>query len=77
MMRFVDAYRFCRAHGLWMNIEIKPAKGADHETALSLAWDLEALGREAKEESIEDSIDGKEGLGKPQAQWSLPLVSLL
>ena len=75
MMRFVDAYRFCRAHGLWMNIEIKPAEGADRETALSLARELEALGREAKEESIEDSIDGKEGLGKLQAQWSLPLVS--
>lgn len=71
MMRFADAYRFCRAHGLWMNIEIKPAEGADHETALSLARELEALGREAKEESI----DGKEGQGKPQAQWSLPLVS--
>lgn len=75
MMRFADAYRFCRAHGLWMNIEIKPAEGADRATALSLARELEALGREAKEESIEDSIDGKEGLGKPQAQWSLPLVS--
>ena len=63
MMRFADAYRFCRAHGLWMSIEIKPAEGADRETALSLARELEALGREAKEESIEDSIDGKEGLG--------------
>lgn len=71
MMRFADAYRFCRAYGLWMNIEIKSAEGADRETALSLARELEALGREAKE----DSIDGKEGLGKPQAQWSLPLVS--
>lgn len=71
MMRFADAYRFCRAHGLWVNIEIKPAEGADRETALSLAQELEALGREAKGESI----DGKEGLGKPQAQWSLPLVS--
>lgn len=71
MMQFADAYRFCRAYGLWMNIEIKSAEGADRETALSLARELEALGREAKE----DSIDGKEGLGKPRAQWSLPLVS--
>lgn len=71
MMRFADAYRFCRAHGLWMNIEIKPAAGAERKTALSLAQELEVLGREAKEESK----DEKDGLGKPQAQWSLPLVS--
>lgn len=43
MMRFADAYRFCCANGLWMNIEIKPAAGADCETALALARELMAL----------------------------------
>lgn len=29
---YEDAMRYCRAHGLWMNVEIKPAPGFEHIT---------------------------------------------
>jgi glycerophosphoryl diester phosphodiesterase len=34
---FVDFVRFCRANGVWMNIEIKPAPGFDRETGGTVA----------------------------------------
>lgn len=29
---FVDVARFCRAHGIWMNVEIKPVPGFEEQT---------------------------------------------
>ena len=33
---FEQAVRWCRANGVWLNIEIKPAKGAEYETGLTV-----------------------------------------
>lgn len=34
---FVEFARFCKANGIWMNIEIKPARGFDVETGETVA----------------------------------------
>jgi glycerophosphoryl diester phosphodiesterase len=34
---FVEFARFCKAHGVWMNIEIKPAPGRETETGATVA----------------------------------------
>jgi glycerophosphoryl diester phosphodiesterase len=34
---FVEFVQFCKAHGIWMNIEIKPARGFDVETGETVA----------------------------------------
>ncbi|MFC0250710.1 glycerophosphodiester phosphodiesterase [Massilia consociata] len=34
---FVEYAQFCKAHGIWMNIEIKPARGFDRETGETVA----------------------------------------
>lgn len=34
---FVEFAQFCKAHGVWMNIEIKPAPGFDRETGATVA----------------------------------------
>jgi glycerophosphoryl diester phosphodiesterase len=34
---FVEFAQFCRAHGVWMNIEIKPAPGHELETGATVA----------------------------------------
>ncbi|SNT16612.1 glycerophosphoryl diester phosphodiesterase [Noviherbaspirillum humi] len=52
--RYEEAVRFCRLHGIWMNVEIKPAPGAEAETGrmvgqLTRQWfgDLLAAGAAA------------------------------
>jgi glycerophosphoryl diester phosphodiesterase len=34
---YEQAYRFCLAHGIWMNVEIKPAPGAEAQTGRAVA----------------------------------------
>lgn len=34
---FVEFAQFCKAHGVWMNIEVKPAPGFDTETGATVA----------------------------------------
>lgn len=34
---FVEFAQYCKAHGIWMNIEIKPARGFDRETGATVA----------------------------------------
>lgn len=34
---FERVFRFCRANGIWMNVEIKPAPGQDHATGRAVA----------------------------------------
>jgi glycerophosphoryl diester phosphodiesterase len=34
---YEEAYRFCRAHGIWMNVEIKPSPGAEARTGRVVA----------------------------------------
>ena len=34
---FVEFVQYCKAHGIWMNIEIKPARGFDAETGETVA----------------------------------------
>lgn len=34
---FVEFAQYCKAHGIWMNIEIKPARGFDRETGEAVA----------------------------------------
>lgn len=34
---FVEFAQYCKAHGIWMNIEIKPARGFDRETGETVA----------------------------------------
>lgn len=34
---YVEVVRFCRAHGIWMNVEIKPAPGFEEETGRVVA----------------------------------------
>jgi glycerophosphoryl diester phosphodiesterase len=34
---FVEYLQYCRAHGIWTNIEIKPARGFDRETGETVA----------------------------------------
>lgn len=57
---FADVVRFCKAQGIWMNIEIKPAPGADVATA------------EAAAAVIAEQFAAEIAAGKPEA---LPLFS--
>jgi glycerophosphoryl diester phosphodiesterase len=49
--RFIDegvptldqAMRFCVEHGIWMNIEIKPAPGQDVKAGLAVGWRVRAF----------------------------------
>jgi glycerophosphoryl diester phosphodiesterase len=34
---FVEFAQYCKSHGIWMNIEIKPARGFDRETGETVA----------------------------------------
>jgi glycerophosphoryl diester phosphodiesterase len=34
---FVEFAQYCKAHGIWMNIEVKPARGFDRETGETVA----------------------------------------
>lgn len=34
---FVEFAQYCKAHGIWMNIELKPARGFDRETGETVA----------------------------------------
>ena len=34
---FADVIAFCKAHGIWMNVEIKPASGFERETGQAVA----------------------------------------
>ena len=40
---FADAAAFCKAHGIWMNIEIKPAPGFELETGRVVAAHTRAM----------------------------------
>ncbi|SFD55546.1 glycerophosphodiester phosphodiesterase [Massilia yuzhufengensis] len=40
---FVEFAQYCKAHGIWMNIEIKPARGFDRETGDTVARITRAL----------------------------------
>jgi len=44
---FVEYAQYCRAHGVWMNIEIKPAPGFESETGAVVARIAAALFAEA------------------------------
>ncbi|MBC3918210.1 glycerophosphodiester phosphodiesterase [Undibacterium sp. CY18W] len=40
---YADVVRFCRQHGIWMNVEIKPSPGAEEETGRVVAEQTQAL----------------------------------
>jgi len=40
---YADVVRFCRQHGIWMNVEIKPSPGAEEETGRIVAEQTQAL----------------------------------
>lgn len=40
---YADIVRFCRQHGIWMNVEIKPAPGVEEETGRVVAEMTQAL----------------------------------
>ena len=40
---YADVVRFCRQHGIWMNVEIKPSSGTEVETGKAVAELTQAL----------------------------------
>ncbi|MFZ6657443.1 glycerophosphodiester phosphodiesterase [Undibacterium sp. TJN19] len=40
---YADIVHFCRQHGIWMNVEIKPAPGVEEETGRVVAEQTQAL----------------------------------
>jgi glycerophosphoryl diester phosphodiesterase len=64
--RLVDAIAFCKAHQIWINAEIKPAPGAEHQTGQQVAL---AIVRECAEWLQPQVGPG----GKPDPR--LPLLS--
>lgn len=63
---FEQAVRWCRANGVWLNIEIKPAAGAEYETGL-------AVGRLTNELYADVVVEG--GSEQRNASAKAPLFS--
>ncbi|MFZ6708139.1 glycerophosphodiester phosphodiesterase [Undibacterium sp. TC9W] len=40
---YADVVRFCRQHGIWMNVEIKPSPGSEEETGRVVAEQTQTL----------------------------------